>query len=358
MKKKARCILTVLTAAAWSLSVISAGCHTQRNADTDVSAQETSGFATTDTTASPFSTSSSPLNTTASQPSTAATLSMSDADALYSSNLGKIQSKLLARTTENTFTASGSRIEFSFENGKYKNCLPGEWAGKAINNKHNFFPYGFSVSPAKTAVVCKEDNQIVIVYSSDRGKTWQKSTVNTTFSQFDYAKYGRTGNSYPADTFVYAFIDFPTADCGYAVLGEDTEMNANDKFVLKTADGGKTWSYLAFLQRDDPQSGMTFISNKVGYIVETCLAINEGDVSKTTDGGATWTDFRFCFNDKFNYSDWQSYVFAPYFKNNKGYLPIYLFNRNTAADKIIYYVSTDNGGTWQYDSYLDSADLQ
>ncbi len=72
-------------------------------------------------------------------------------------------------------------------------------------------------------------------------------------------------------------IDFPSASVGYAV-------GANGK-VVKTVNGGSSWTNLSFPSTSLPLKDVEFIDPTTGYI-----GGNGGYVYKTTNGGVSWSD--------------------------------------------------------------------
>lgn len=79
-------------------------------------------------------------------------------------------------------------------------------------------------------------------------------------------------------------ISFPTDDTGYISV-EYASSNAPTAKVLKTTDGGATWSevYIEGSNSSAGLQGIGFISATTGW------ASGRGVTSVTTDGGTTWT---------------------------------------------------------------------
>jgi hypothetical protein len=74
------------------------------------------------------------------------------------------------------------------------------------------------------------------------GKTWKNSAP--ILPSKDYYSFTGGGLTDFSD-FGSCFIDFPTVDCGYLIIGVSTTMGSqNTRDMFKTTDGGKTWSYM------------------------------------------------------------------------------------------------------------------
>ena len=290
---------------------------------------------------------SSEKTTSTTETTTTATASPIDVSGGFVSRLRETRSELLARNSGNTVTITNQVVELSYDNGKSKRCLPDKWAKRVIDSSKDM-DFGFFISSNKTAFMCVDDSRLIVVYSDDQGLTWQDSVINAAISDADAAEYDLSSNSLEADRVSYGFLDFPTANCGYLVLGYGISMNRSLKFVIKTTDGGKTWNYISCVGRDSPQSGLMFINDSVGFMTKTSLVASVGSVCKTMDGGATWSEFTLDFSDEFSYADWRSSILSPYFQGEKGYLPIYVYNSSSDAGRIIYYVSDDEGKNWVY----------
>jgi photosystem II stability/assembly factor-like uncharacterized protein len=79
-------------------------------------------------------------------------------------------------------------------------------------------------------------------------------------------------------------IAFPTAMVGYAVgviRGESAKP-----FMLKTADGGDTWTEVAPPLTEGTLIDIFFLDEQIGWIVGA--SGDDGLVLKTTDGGTSW----------------------------------------------------------------------
>ncbi|MEA1871449.1 MAG: YCF48-related protein, partial [Candidatus Bipolaricaulota bacterium] len=79
-------------------------------------------------------------------------------------------------------------------------------------------------------------------------------------------------------------IAFPAAMVGYAVgyiSGESAKP-----FILKTADGGTTWTEVAPPLAEGALLDIFFLDEQIGWVVGA--SGDDGLVLKTTDGGASW----------------------------------------------------------------------
>ncbi|MBI4945136.1 MAG: T9SS type A sorting domain-containing protein [Bacteroidetes bacterium] len=75
-------------------------------------------------------------------------------------------------------------------------------------------------------------------------------------------------------------VTFINSTTGYAVGGDDNKQKG---FVLKTTDGGNTWTIQTDVT-DRTLNTVYFYNSSVGYV-----GGDNGRISKTVDGGATWT---------------------------------------------------------------------
>ncbi len=81
-------------------------------------------------------------------------------------------------------------------------------------------------------------------------------------------------------------MSFPTPQIGYATV-QSYNPEASERFVIKTTDGGRTWTELPLV--DDArvrQFGIGFLDERRGWVGAVPHAF------ATTDGGATWAPAR------------------------------------------------------------------
>ncbi|MFD2247543.1 YCF48-related protein [Pontibacter ruber] len=104
--------------------------------------------------------------------------------------------------------------------------------------------------------------------TTDKGKNW--ATVNTGLDE---------------STHYYRFAKFFSADTGYVVTHEGLYSNSIDQ-LLKTNDGGNTWTKLTLDSYGIRISSMYFFNNRFGYVCTDSYAGN--GFLKTVDGGKTW----------------------------------------------------------------------
>ena len=103
-------------------------------------------------------------------------------------------------------------------------------------------------------------NRAVVLHTTDGGATWQPRFVGTRLGEWGWK------------------ISFPSPAIGYVSL----ERFNGPMFVLKTIDGGLTWSELTF--PDFNEQGIGFVAPDIGWV-----SGRFNPTYGTTDGGATWT---------------------------------------------------------------------
>jgi len=128
-------------------------------------------------------------------------------------------------------------------------------------------------------------------------------------------------------------IQFTDSQTGY-IIGGDNTMGV----LLKTRDGGQTWAVINLNTLESP-TGLYFIDRNTGFIVGKNL------FSKTIDGGQTWTSQK--FNGVRRFQD------GKFKNNNEGYVTssggVYFktLNGGNSWDSLIY-----RGANYLYDIYF------
>ena len=104
------------------------------------------------------------------------------------------------------------------------------------------------------------NTRATVLHTIDGGATWEPRFVGTRVREWGWK------------------ITFPSPDTGYISL----ERPAGPMFILKTVDGGLTWSELPFENYNE--QGIGFATPSLGWV-----GGGDNPTFETTDGGATWT---------------------------------------------------------------------
>ena len=110
-----------------------------------------------------------------------------------------------------------------------------------------------------------------VLYSSDKGKTWEAFEVPIVQGL--------------ETTGIYS-IDFYDELNGYAIGGDYTNPEANTANKIKTTDGGKTWTVVADGQNPGYRSCVQYIPNRNG---KELVAVGFKGIDYSNDYGETWT---------------------------------------------------------------------
>jgi photosystem II stability/assembly factor-like uncharacterized protein len=161
-----------------------------------------------------------------------------------------------------------------------------------------------------------------ILKTVDAGKSWNLIKIEVDKKAEDYRYFMHS-------------IDFTDLDTGY-IVGEKQKTGTIDdghsRLILKTTDGGVTWSSLLKSEENNSKierlSSVCFVNSNIGFIISS-----GGKIMKTIDRGYTW--------NKNIIGENLSSVF--FFDEKSGYV--------TDSNDAIFY--TDDGGdTWTKSSIL------
>lgn len=106
--------------------------------------------------------------------------------------------------------------------------------------------------------------------------------------------------------------------------------------LLYTADGGDTWQNIYSFSEKIRPSKVSFIDRKTGWVLAASINDAKPVVLKTADGGSTWTVLK---GDNPQAYAW-SVDYFKFFDANNGIMV-------TTGDQITFYRTQDGGQTWQ-----------
>ncbi|PIQ63740.1 MAG: hypothetical protein COV99_01540 [Bacteroidetes bacterium CG12_big_fil_rev_8_21_14_0_65_60_17] len=150
------------------------------------------------------------------------------------------------------------------------------WDSKFVNDVTDtlvdvyFFDDMTGIATGGTSTVSSLDGDVTVIRTEDGGETWERVYEGTRGPGIQ----GEWGWK----------ITFPTPDAGYISVETISNFNGLPAKILKTTDGGRTWSPIEVdgsVSRAGLQ-GIGFVTADVGW------AGGRGVTSLTTDGGNTW----------------------------------------------------------------------
>lgn len=149
---------------------------------------------------------------------------------------------------------------------------------------------------------------------------------------------------------------FLTKDIGYRLPVIDAATGSRWYGLEKTEDGGETWATLnenPFDGRSGVSSGITFFSEKLGFIILSNANQTESVLFRTENGGETFysvdfPDILVPLNDEVDYNPFQ-FPETPYEKNDR---IVVLVGQGAHGDYHLgakaLYQSEDDGETWEF----------
>lgn len=266
----------------------------------------------------------------------------------------EIEPTILKTTQNSTYTYVEGKLSFTV--GTNTADFPSKYVSTIFNPQVDFMPESIFVSAKKIAVVrTPDDDSIVITYSDDGGKTWQDSNAIHTDQIPDRSVAGADFLGRNEVKYLLSlYVDFPSKDTGFLIIGSGTTMGTQyTRALFKTTDGGKTWvaldSSIAGIH-GFPVTGMCFMDDKNGFIVQSGVNVNKATICKTMDGGVTWSTNELPVPAVVagNFNAPSLTALAPYYASSQWLLPIFI-----RPDMLIYFKSKDQGKSWSYDSTMN-----
>lgn len=202
--------------------------------------------------------------------------------------------------------------------------VPGYYQGSEFKGSN------YLISKEKTVFSFKKNEEQYLVYSDDMGKNWQTVPINKNYE--------------------IASIQFLNSNVGYILEFQDYAMGGiTGGQLLKTNDGGKTWTAIFQGIGEEPGkmfrkgSEIKFINETVGFLTMPSITGEDSDLYRTEDGGTTFT--------KLEIAEDKIYDFYTLPDENNNVLSITISQGTDEdlllGDKSVSYYSEDIGKSWQ-----------
>lgn len=205
----------------------------------------------------------------------------------------------------------------------------------------------FQILEEKTVFFAMIDKKPTLVYSNDAGRSWENIVIK---------------NSQLPNITTCMGIYFKDANNGMIVLGTDqVVMGSIETGILKTTDGGKTWSYMGAGPNANVAAGskFTFVTLDVGFYSSA-----KGEaLQRTEDGGKTWKEVilpQGTLDDPEGIYTWDTVYTHPEMPTLEGDTLTVRIHQNPNQDykggkTIAVYQSHDLGKTWSYIDQVEDA---
>jgi photosystem II stability/assembly factor-like uncharacterized protein len=221
----------------------------------------------------------------------------------------------------------------------------------------------FDEQTAFVATNAGTDNhpQIVVYRTSDKGSTWDRTTITTTL---DWEKNDIGGVK----------ISFADASNGYLMITGTPGAGQMAKSLYRTTDGGKTFSFVGDITGmtdaagtlngvEGYPTGMTFSTPETGFVTCSYSAYTYVLMFKTTDGGLTWKLWSLpvpaAYKSLSPSNDYYADAYPPVFfgEQKKNGVVMLDFVQDT-KHVMQSYGTTDGGGTWTLGPVSNNPDVR
>lgn len=239
-----------------------------------------------------------------------------------------------------TYTLQNNALNITYNKGNEWITVPVEkdqlFEGEYNGNKQELIENSYILTEIRAGFLYSDgvdwDNKgISFIYSTDQGKTWDKSLVTETFPALRFRK-----------------VDFLNDNFGYIIFSGDRTMSQESSHVYLTHDGGEIWE-----ETNNPDvtrliSDGGFVDESIGFLSFGTINPEKPDLHVTQDGGNTWSEATIHIPEKYQ----QIFVSAETPVKEKDYLAV-LVNQGPHGDyeggKIKgKFISNDNGSTWDF----------
>lgn len=242
---------------------------------------------------------------------------------------------------EYTYKIENSKVFVTYDSGR--TYTPVNYDFKCLDNdSYKFEDTTFFISPELTYFCDYSDNNSKVIISTDGSKN---------FISKDITIEGVT-----------RYIKFINKDIGYAFLGTDVAMGVVDTCIVKTIDGGNTWSKTGY--SDGIRSGSSFfvINEDVSFILENTVNGENTILYRSEDGCKSYNEVNLptykvagdLEEDKTKWEKRWKEIYdtpeMPFFENSELILNVGQGSDGDYEGGNLYakYISKDLGKTWEY----------
>jgi photosystem II stability/assembly factor-like uncharacterized protein len=240
-----------------------------------------------------------------------------------------------------SYTLQNDELNITFNKGKDWTTVPVEkdqlFSGEYNGNKQELIENSYILTENRAAFLYSEggswDNQrILLLYTTDQGKTWEESLVTNPFSVMRFRK-----------------VEFLNEKFGYIIISGGRTMSQESSHVFLTHNGGMNWE-------ETTNSGVTRLISDGGFVDESTGFLSFGtinpekpDLYVTQDSGNTWTKSTMHIPDKYHLI----FVQAETPIKEQDHLTVFVNqgpNGDYKGGKVKgKFISTDNGKTWEFE---------
>jgi len=245
-----------------------------------------------------------------------------------------------------TYEIKDQKLEVTFNGGEKWIAVPVDISNLSLNDDKITLPDGsYQVSLEKSAflyggnIVSGKTIPLTMIYSNDKGSNWTSALIADI-----------TGVN-------FYYVDFVNEKEGFVVVTYNKKDDVETTMIMKTADGGESWTKVGSGPITNIVSGVRFIDSKIGYISYEYMDGMESNLYRTTDGGVTFTPVILGiqqFEDANTKLLWNSIykdIQVPTIDDD-GILTLIVTQGSAGdyngGDTVAKYQSFDSGGTWKY----------
>lgn len=248
-------------------------------------------------------------------------------------DLSKIQKNMDTKEAKKTLGIyympypNGIKLSYNKKNSWVDLPIPNEYLISNYNyDEGKLKENTYYITHKKTAFISYFNSDVLITITNDKGKTWNKIEMKNAYQGGDL------------------FIGFSSQDVGYCVITTDVAMGKQYSYVYITTDGGKTFKEIGNTNEVYPHiiTGVGFLDENIGFIGFRYENDNNPTVYRTEDSGKTWDKLDIKLPPEYS-SDYATPLSMKFDKDNI-MLPVKLRD----SDKIINFISTDKGSTFEY----------
>lgn len=246
-----------------------------------------------------------------------------------------------------TYKIEGGKLSVTYDGGEKWTAVPVDFSELLPDkNEQNILTQGsYKVGLEKTAFlyggyeVSGQAVPLTVIYSDDKGANWTSAVVSD------------------AVGVIYSYVNFFNAKDGVIVVGYDKLVNQEESMILKTSDGGESWTRVGQGPVNNIISGVNFIDANTGYIGYEYVDGMESNLYVTTNGGTNFTPV-ILENQKFEDEN-TTFVWKSVYKDLKvptldseSVLTLMVTQGKNGTynggDTVAKFQSNDFGATWQY----------